>query len=102
MRAEIVVREAGAPWSETPAQAKARGQVTAAALLGKMKEGVAAYHSTNVGTTHTAVAGLGDGYGASLIQFAPRELTVRRGDTVVWVMPDPFELHTITFLSGAA
>jgi len=101
MRAEIIVREAGAPLSETPAQAKARGQVTASALLGKMRDDVAAYHSTAVGTIHTAVAGMGDGYGASLIQFAPQNLTVKRGDTVVWVMPDPFEIHTITFTSGA-
>ena len=25
---------------------------------------------------------------------------LRRGDTVVWVMPDPFEVHTISFASG--
>ena len=101
MRAEIIVREAGAPLPETPAQAKTRGQVTASALLGKMKDDVAGYRSTDAGTLHTAVAGLGDGYGASLIQFAPQNLTVKRGDSVVWVMPDPFELHTITFTSGA-
>ena len=101
MRAEIEVRETGAPLPETPAQATARGRVTAAALLDKMRQDEAAYQPAHVGTIHTAVAGLGDGYGASLIQFAPRNLMVRRGDTVVWTMPDPFEIHTITFTSGA-
>jgi plastocyanin len=100
MRAEIEVREAGALLPETPAQATARGRTTAAALLDKMKADVAAYRSAHVGSIHTAVAGLGDGYGASYIQFAPRNLTVRRGDTVVWTMPDPFEIHTVTFTSG--
>ena len=47
------------------------------------------------------MAGLGDGYGASALQFLPGDLTVRRGDSVVWAMPDPFEVHTISFVSGA-
>jgi plastocyanin len=100
MRGEIEVREAGAPLPETPAQAQARGQATAAALIGRMQAGAAAVQSASRDGVHTAMAGLGDGYGASAIQFLPGDVSVRRGDTVVWVMPDPFEVHTISFVSG--
>ena len=101
MRGEVTVREAGAPLPETPAQATARGRATADALLGRMQAGAAAVRSASMDGVHTAMAGLGDGYGASSLQFLPGELTVRRGDSVVWVMPDPFEVHTISFASGA-
>jgi plastocyanin len=100
MRGEIEVREAGAPLPETPAQAQARGRANAAALLGRMQAGAAAVRSASAEGTHTAMAGLGDGYGASAIQFLPGDVTVRQGDSVVWVMPDPFEVHTISFVSG--
>ena len=101
MRGEVEVREAGAPLPETPAQATARGQATAATVLARMQSGAAAVRSESAEGVHTAMAGLGDGYGASAIQFLPGSLAVRRGDTVVWVMPDPFEVHTISFASGA-
>jgi plastocyanin len=102
MRAEIEVREAGASLPETPAQARARGQATIGALIDKMKTDVAMFRPASGAGIHTAVAGLGNGFGASYIQFLPGDVTVRRGDTVVWTMPDPFEIHTVTFLSGAA
>jgi plastocyanin len=35
------------------------------------------------------------------MQFLNGDITVRRGDTVVWAMADPFEEHTVTFTSGA-
>jgi plastocyanin len=101
MRGEVTVREAGAPLPETPAQATARGQATAAELLSRMQTGAAAVRSASMEGVHTAMAGLGDGFGASALQFLPGDLAVRRGDTVVWVMPDPFEVHTISFASGA-
>ena len=100
MRGEVNVREAGAPLTETPAQATARGQATAGSLLSRMQAGAAAVSSETMGGVHTAMAGLGDGFGASALQFLPGDLSVRRGDTVVWVMPDPFEVHTISFPSG--
>jgi plastocyanin len=100
MRGEIEVREAGASLPETPAQAQARGQATIAAVLGRIQTGAAAVQSVNRDGVHTAMAGLGDGFGASAIQFLPADLTVRRGDTVVWAMPDPYEIHTISFTSG--
>jgi plastocyanin len=101
MRGEVEVREAGAPLPETPAQARARGQATVDALVAKMRDDAAAFRPASAGGVHMAMAGLGDGFGASYIQFLPSEVTVRRGDTVVWAMPDPFEIHTVTFLSGA-
>ena len=100
MRGEVEVREAGAPLPETPAQAAARGTVTAATLLGRAQAGAAAVRSVSAEGVHTAMAGLGDGYGASALQFLPGDLTVRRGDSVVWAMPDPFEVHTVSFASG--
>ena len=100
MRGEVEVREAGAPLPESPAQAKARGQVTLGALLGKAREGAGEVRPISVGTVHTALVGLGDPFGASALRFLGGDKTVRRGDTVIWAMADPFELHTVTFLSG--
>lgn len=34
----------------------------------------------------------------SIIRFAPEAVTIKAGDTVRWVMQDPFEIHTITFV----
>jgi plastocyanin len=100
MRGDVEVREAGAPLPETPAQATARGRATAAALLDRAQTGAAAVRSASADGVHSAMAGLGDGFGASALRFLPGELTVRRGDAVVWVMPDPFEVHTVSFASG--
>jgi plastocyanin len=100
MRGEVEVREASAPLPETPAQAQARGRANAAALLARVQENAAAVRSASEAGVHTAMAGLGDGYGASALQFLPGDLAVRRGDAVVWVMPDPFEVHTVSFVSG--
>jgi len=40
-----------------------------------------------------------DGY--SILRFTPRPIVVPRGATVRWSMADPFEIHTVTFTSGA-
>ena len=59
-------------------------------------------------TAHSALAGIaslvgpGNAGGASALRFLPDTLTVRRGDLVVWTMPDPMEIHTVTFTSGEA
>jgi plastocyanin len=99
MRGEIQVQEAGAPLPETPAQAKARGQATLSALLNRAKSAAQTAQATTFGDTHIAFAGKSDPFGASAVQFLPGNVSVRRGDTVVWIL-DPFEEHTITFLSG--
>jgi len=36
----------------------------------------------------------------SVFRFTPKPLTITRGTTVTWKNLDPFEIHTVTFLSG--
>lgn len=102
MRGEVEVRAADAALPETPAQAKTRGQVTLAALAAKPVADAQQVRPFSIGDTHVALAGLGDGFGASALRFINGNRTVRRGDTVVWTVGDPFEIHTITFTSGGA
>jgi plastocyanin len=102
MRGEVEVREAGAPLPETPEQARQRGQATLGALLAKVQEDAQALRPTHAGTVHTAVVGVSNGFGASALRFVHGDKTVNRGDTVVWTMADTFEIHTVSFTSGAA
>lgn len=104
MRGEVVVLESGAALPESPATAKARGQATLAALLGKAK--AAATHATQVHQAlstgnPTVFVGVQDPYGASIDAFIGGNKTVRRGDDVVFAFGDPTIPHTVTFLSGA-
>jgi plastocyanin len=101
MRGNIEVREASAALPETPDQAMQRGQVTLGALRGKMTNDIAAVRPTSGGAATVIAAGVGDTFGASADIFAPGNVTVPRGGTVVWYLPDPFNVHTITFSSGA-
>src|SRR5204863_4654743 len=88
--------------TESPAQATQRGQSTLSALKRKIATDVQQVKGMNVGTVHTAAAGVGDNFGVSADVFVPGNATVKRGDTVVWYWPDPFNVHTVTFSSGAA
>jgi len=36
----------------------------------------------------------------TVLRFVPQVLTVKAGDTVIWKMEDPTEIHTVTFPSG--
>ena len=101
MRSEVTVRETTAALTETPAQATARGQATLGALVGTMKAAIPGVRPAHAGTTHAVTAGLGDAFGVSALRFLNGDLTVQRGDTVVWTNADPFEIHTVTFTSGA-
>ncbi len=40
-----------------------------------------------------------DGY--SILRFTRQPLVIKRGTTVTWKIADPFEIHTVTFSSGA-
>jgi plastocyanin len=100
MRGEVLVQPAGAPLPETPAQAKARGQATIGALVGMMRSGLEGMRPTSLGSVHLTYAGLGDAFGVSALRFMPGDVTVRRGETVIWGFADPFEIHTVTFTSG--
>jgi plastocyanin len=101
MRGEIIVLPAGASLPETPAQATARGKATVIALAGAMQADTQQVRSTHTGSAHSVNVGIANGYGVSMLGFAPRELTVTRGDTILWTLADPFELHTVTLTSGA-
>jgi plastocyanin len=109
MRGEITVAPAGAALPETPAQAQARGQAELQATLAALKAQVAmvapapqtTVEAPGRSTTHAALVGLGSGFSASYMNFLPGTLMVRRGDLVVWTMPDPFEIHTVTYTAGA-
>jgi plastocyanin len=102
MRGSVEVRAADAALPETPAQAKTRGQVTLGAIKAQAQALPGMIRPVHSGSVHTALAGAGNGYGASVLGFVNGDLTVKRGDTVVWTFADPFELHTVTFTSGGA
>src|SRR5207237_4620125 len=51
-------------------------------------------------TTYEIAGGLGDER-VSVMRFVPGDLTVRAGDTVRWVAPDPQTPHTVTFMDTA-
>ncbi len=101
MRGEIDVVDPSVPLPETPAQAKARGQVTLNAILGMTQEATEQVHSVTLGSLHTVAAGVGSGFGGSANSFLPGDVMVHRGDQVVWTAADPLEIHTVTFTSGA-
>lgn len=100
MRGEIEVREANAALPETPAQARARGQATLPALIGRMNEAKQRVQPAHAGSVHAVTAGLGDAFGVSAMQFLNGDVAVQRGDSVVWTNADPYEIHTVTFAAG--
>jgi plastocyanin len=86
---------------ETPEAAVARGKTEQAATLAA---GMKAYDSLNPQTTGsnvvvTLIGNLKDRY--SVLRFTHDPLTVSVGTTVTWNVTDPFEVHTVTFASGA-
>ena len=105
MRAEIEVVPPTATLPETPAQANTRGQATMNALVGKGREGMAHVLAEHVrpglGGVQNVFVGSADPFGASVLRFLPGDVSIRRGDIVVWSWADPFEVHTVTFTSGA-
>jgi plastocyanin len=104
MNGSVTVVPEGAALAETPAQARARGDAEREALLAGIRAGAQAVRTASAaagGTrAHGVAAGLSNGSGGSALQFVPGDLAVRRGDLVVWMLADPLEPHTITFLSG--
>jgi len=102
MRGNIAVREAGAPLTESPDQAFQRGQAARSALIGKIAMDQQQIRPAEAGGVQTVASGVGDNFGVSAIVFLPGNVTVKRGDAIVWYLPDPFNPHTITFSSGAA
>lgn len=105
MSGEVTVLPSGATLPETPAQATARGKAELAGAVGDNAGFFEANPAATVGaspasTVHQVSAGAAAGDGISLLQFLNKDISVHRGDTVVWTSADPAEAHTITFLSG--
>jgi len=104
MSGTVTVQPAGAALAEAPAQATARGQsdlsgavaYSAGFFTGNPPRDAAAATPS----VHNIDAGASHGGGISLYQFLSRDITVHRGDTVVWTNASPDSAHTITFLSG--
>jgi plastocyanin len=107
MKAQVVVREAGAP-ADTPAAAEAKvaphvaNDLATRALPLALQSGTAPATTLPTGGTAVGVAaGAGDGH-VAIVRFLPGSLTVHVGDTVVWTNQDPAVPHTVTFFAGGA
>jgi plastocyanin len=105
MKAQVVVREAGAP-ADTPAQVEAQiaphiaNDLATRALPLAFKYGtVQATAAPSGGLTVAVAAGVGDGH-VALMRFLPQDLTIRVGDQVTWTNQDPEVPHTVTFMVG--
>jgi plastocyanin len=88
--------------TETPEGALARGKAEQAATLAA---GTKAYNNLNPQPTGSSVAVtiVGDRQERySVLRFTHDPLVVPVGTTVTWSVSDPFEVHTVTFASGAA
>jgi plastocyanin len=105
----VTVLPAGSRSPETPDQARARGTAEFQMVLGVIKgtvegpPGVVSGRATAAGGAQVAgvAAGVSNAAGATVLRFLPESTTVKRGDVVVWTLADPFEIHTVTFTSGA-
>jgi plastocyanin len=102
MHGFVTVVDANAELPENPEQAGARGAATQATVLAMIAADAARVQSAAVGPVHTALAGLGNGFGASALSFLPGDVQVKQGETVAWTIADPYEIHTVSFLSGQA
>lgn len=87
--------------SGSPAAATRRGQ---AELSTTLKAGQAAWAKLTPQTQGKTVivpliGNIKTGY--TINRFTRKPLVITRGTTVTWQMRDPFEIHTVTFTSGA-
>lgn len=87
--------------AETPAAALARGKSEQAAAVAAGKK---AYESARPQTngSNVVVTLLGDRDARySVLRYTRDPLVIAVGTTVTWTVADPFEVHTVTFASGA-
>jgi plastocyanin len=101
----VQVLPADAPLVEGPAQAAARGRAEYATVLAAIRGQVAEtrplrHPGPSGATTHVLSMAVSTGLGAGANRYLPADLTVHRGDTVVWTNGDDFAPHTVTFTSG--
>lgn len=101
----VVVQAAGSAYPKTQQQIDA----DAAAMLGAdtaasaAVQPVADTETVRVGPTGNSIHEVRVGWGngtMSYMRFGPANITVKKGDTVVWVQSDVDTPHTVTFTSG--
>jgi len=101
MSGTVIVQAAGSKYPMTQAayDRVAASQKAAALRAGerlRASQKVAAAKGT-AGTIYSTSLISDTGARVSYFGFAPSALRVRAGDTVRWVLKDPYEIHTITF-----
>jgi len=96
-----IINVVDGPAPETPEAALARGKTEQAATLAA---GMKAYDNLNAQITgsNVVVTLVGDRQERySVLRFTHEPLVIATGTTVTWIVNDPFEIHTVTFASGA-
>ncbi len=110
MQGWITVLPAASALSETPTQAVARGKAELGAALGGAggafsgpfaPSGGPAVAISGGSSVSAVSVGVEPNNNVAALAFLPGNVTVHRGDTIVFTIADPQEIHTITFLSGA-
>jgi len=105
MKARIVVQEQGA---ERPHDQAAYDQMASEQEAALIERGRALIEQAGNasspaagtgGTVHEVSAGVGEDQ-VQVLQFLPRELEIKVGDSVRWTNPTATEPHTVTFLGG--
>lgn len=105
MTGKVIVQGAGSGYPQTREQIDASSSAVLAsdaAAAGPL-EPLANMVSTRPGLNGSTVYELHMGYGngtMSWMRFGPTDLTIKKGDTVVWVQGDVDTPHTVTFTSG--
>jgi plastocyanin len=85
----------------SPVAARAQGQRELAATVRAGQAALARWKPERQGST-IVLPMMGDPKaGWSLFRFSRGPVVVERGTTVTWVVRDPMEIHTVTFLGGA-
>src|SRR5581483_9034293 len=95
MKIDVVVKPAGSPVPQTPAQVEAQALAQTNAAWAKIKAEDAAANPP----AKTVYAGIGSG--ATTLAFYPKVLKVKVGTTVTFVNKSPNEPHNEAFISKA-
>lgn len=106
MKANVTVQPAGTPYPRTPEQIDADAtrllvSDMEAALQGVPKaENVSSHPGKNGTTVYEVKIGYGNGR-IDWMRFAPTNLTIHAGDSIVWTRDSAETPHTVSFLSGS-
>jgi plastocyanin len=104
MKGKVTVQEAGAELPTDVAGYETMAQEQIAALIAEgttaLTDAQAATPMTEDGAAWDVSAGVGGESQARVMQFVPREVTIKVGDKVRWMDRTIGEPHTVTFLGG--